>query len=202
MTPLYYEDKKVVHQQGLWHKVVTGVVFNKTVKSLYFQTIYPKDSYTFDRPDYIDFSIGGHVEDDESVSNAILRETKEEFGLVIDNPIFLGVRVCSCDPALTYHIREFQHFYGIETTQTLMDMNFLHSDKEVKSFIEVKIDDFLDILLHKKTSISVNEMILDEQSRSGTYIENTTLNADRIIPEYYIDKSILEMILAVKTLCE
>lgn len=202
MLPLYNEDKKLVHQQALWHKVVTGIVFNKKTKSLYFQTICPKDSYTFERPDYIDFSIGGHVEDEENVNEAILREAKEELDLSFITPAFLGIRVCNCDPAPTYRIREFQYFYGIETMKDLKDMIFLHSDKEVKSVIEVKIDDFLDLLLKIKLSVNANEMILDRETRKGTYVENIILNADRIIPDYYDDKSILEKILTVKALMD
>ena len=202
MTPLYNEDKKIVHQQALWHKVVTGILFNRRTKSLYFQTIYPKDSYTFDRPDYIDFSIGGHVDDDEKVTEAILRESKEELDLFDIKPCFLGIRICNCDPAPTYRIREFQYFYGIETKQVLQEMSFLHSDSEVKSVIEIQIDDFLDLLLKNKTCVKVNEMILDKTTRQGTYTESLDLTADRIIPDYYTDKSILEKILTVKALME
>lgn len=202
MLPLYKEDKKIVHQQALWHKVVTGIVFNKKIKTVYFQTIYPKDSYTFERPDYVDFSIGGHVEDDENVNEAILREAKEELDLSNIKPFFLGIRVCNCDPAPTYRIREFQYFYGIETSKDLKDMSFLHSDMEVKSVIEVKIDDFLDLLLKSKLSIGVNEMVLDRKTRKGIYIQNVILAGDRVIPDYYNDKSILEKILTVKALMD
>lgn len=200
MVPLYNEDKKLVHEQALWHKTVTGIMFNKKTNSLYFQTIYFKDSYTFERPDYIDFSIGGHVEDDESVYEAILREAKEELDLTVVQPTFLGIRVCHCNPAPTYRIREFQYFYGIETRKNLQEMSFLHSDKEVKSVIEIKTDDFLDLLLKIKSSIQANEMILDPETRQGTYTPSITLTADRIIPDYYNDKSILEKILTVKAL--
>lgn len=202
MVPLYKENKKIVHEQALWHKVVTGIVFNKQTNLLYFQTIYPKDSYTFNRPDYIDFSIGGHVEDDENIKDAILREAKEELDLTIIRPTFLGIRVCNCDPSPTYRIREFQYFYAIETKQNLQEMNFLHSDKEVKSVIEIKMDDFLNLLLEMKSSVLVNEMVLDRETRHGTYTTNVILTADRIIPDYYKDKSILEKILTIKALME
>ena len=202
MVPLYNEDKKTVHQQALWHKVVTGIVFNKGTKSLYFQTIYPKDSYTFDRPDYIDFSVGGHVDDDENVAEAILREAKEELGLSNITPFFLGIRICNCDLSSSYRIREFQYFYGIKTTQILKNICFLNADREVKSVIEIKIDDFLDLLLKTKLSVVANEMVLDRNTRQGTYIENVSLTANRIIPDYYTDKSILEKILTVKALMD
>ena len=169
---------------------------------MYFQTIQPKDAYTFNRPDYIDFSIGGHVENDENINDAILREAKEELGLSEITPEFLGIRICNCDPAPTYRIREFQYFYGIETAQVLKNMSFLHSDKEVKSVIEIKLDDFLDLLLKIKSSVLVNEMILDRETRQGTYTTNKILTADRIIPDYYNDQSILEKILTIKALME
>lgn len=202
MTPLYKEDKKIAHEQALWHKVVAGIVFNKKMNTVYFQTIYPKASYTFERPDYIDFSIGGHIEDDETTQEAIVREAKEELALSEFTPHFLGIRVCNCDPSPTYRIREFQYFYGIETTKTLQEMTFLQSDNEVKSVIEIKLEEFLDILLKIKPSAQANEMTLDRQTRNGTYTPNITLTADRIVPDYYKDKSILEKFLAVKTLME
>ena len=81
-------------------------------------------------------------------------------------------------------------------------MNFLHSDSEVKSVIEIQIDDFLDLLLKNKTCVKVNEMILAKTTRQGTYTESLDLTADRIIPDYYTDKSILEKILTIKALME
>ncbi|MBP3687926.1 MAG: NUDIX domain-containing protein [Alphaproteobacteria bacterium] len=202
MNSLYNKDKKIVHEQALWHKVVTGILFNKRTNSLYFQTIYPKKSYTFDRPDYIDFSIGGHVEDNETIREALIREAKEELDLSDLKLSFLGIRICNCDPAPTYRIREFQYFYAIETRQNLQEMSFLHSDKEVKSIIEVKIDDFLNLLLKIKSAVLANEMILNRETRHGTYVKNITLTADRIIPDYYDDKSIFEKILTLKALIE
>ena len=48
----------------------------------------------------------------------------------------------------------------------------------------------------------VNEMILDKTTRLGQYTQGVTLTADRIIPDYYNDKSIFEKILSVKALME
>lgn len=202
MTPLHKEDKKIVHQQALWHKVVTGILFNKKQKTIYFQTIYPKESYTFERPDYIDFSIGGHVEEDETVETALKREAKEELDLKITDFRFLGIRVCNCDLSPTYHIREFQYFYAINTEKSLCEMSFLHSDKKVKSVIEMNIDDVLSILLKEKEAVNANEMVLDKETRQGTYLTNILLSANRIIPDYYTDKSIFEKLITIKSLIE
>ena len=45
-------------------------------------------------------------------------------------------------------------------------------------------------------------MILDKTTRLGQYTQGVTLTADRIIPDYYNDKSIFEKILSVKALME
>ena len=200
MNPLYDEDKKIVHQKGLWHKTVSGILFNREQKTLYFQTIYPKDSYTFDRPDYIDFAVGGHIDDEETPLQAIAREAKEEMGLENISPLFLGIRVCKANPAPDYIIREFQYFYGLETKKELADMDFAESDGEVKSVIEVKIDDFLALLRKEKDAVAANEMLLDKTTRRGEYKENILLMAKRIIPDYFNDKSILEKIFSLKSL--
>ena len=200
MNPLYEEDKKIVHQKGLWHKTVSGILFNRKEKTLYFQTIFPKDSYTFFRPDYIDFAVGGHIEGDETPEEAIRREAKEELGLDSIKPIFLGIRICRANPSPDYIIREFQYFYAIETTRILENMDFEKSDSEVKSIIEVKINDFLALLNGNKSEVSVNEMSLDKISRKGSYQKNIYLNANRVIPDYFSDKSILEKILSLQNL--
>ena len=202
MKPLYNEDKKNVHREALWHKVVTGILFNKEYKTIYFQTIYPKESYGFDRPDYIDFSVGGHVEDEETVKQALYREAKEEINLDVLNYHFLGIRICDCDPAPTYKIREFQFFYGLETENKLKDMDFTGSDAEVKSVIEVNINDFLALLLGENNEVTANEIILDKATREGVYKENIILKSGQIIPDYFNDKSILEKILTLKAIIE
>ncbi len=200
MEPLYNEDKKIVHKNALWHKVITGILFNPQNNCLYFQTIYPKESYGFDRPDYIDFSIGGHVENEETVEQALYREAKEEISIDVDKYNFLGIRICNCDPAPNYKIREFQFFYGLETTQKLKEMSFENSDSEVKSVLEINIDDFLSILMKEKSTITANEMLLDKQTGTGIYSENVLVTAEQIIPDYFNDKSILEKILTIKSM--
>ena len=177
MTDIGYENKKDVHKQGLWHKVFGAILYNLEEKTVYFQTIYPKESYTFERDDFIDFAVGGHIEDDEDVLTAGIREIKEELGFDVkkDNLQFLGIRICNCTPSETYKIREFQHFYALKTDKKLKDMDFSKSDNEVKSIIEIKLDDYLKLLTKDVLQVNANEMILDRETRKGTYHSNITI---------------------------
>ena len=204
MTYIGKEDKKIVHQTCLWHKVFSGIMYNKSARKIYFQTIYPKEAYTFEREDFIDFSVGGHIEDNEKVIDAGVREVGEELGIKItQNDLkFLGIRICNCDLSVTYKVREFQHFYAFETTKYLKDMNFLSSDNEVKSVIEIDIDKFLSLLVGDVDEILANEMVLDRTTREGKYSKNVNITYKRIIPDYYKDKSIFEKFLAVKGLID
>jgi len=202
MIPLYDGDKRVVHKEALWHKAVTGILFNRRKKTIYFQTVYPKESYEFDRPDYVDFSVGGHVENEETIEQALFREAKEEINFDISKYTFLGIRICDCDPAPTYKIREFQFFYALETDESLKDMDFRGSQPEVKSIIEVGIDDFLELLLNERDEIQANEITLDKKTRVGVYKENITLKIEQIIPDYFKDKSVLEKCLTLKAIME
>lgn len=204
MDFLYMEDKKTVHQKGLWHKVFSGILYDAARQKIYFQTIFPKETYSFERPDYMDFSVGGHVEEAESIIEAGLRETREELGLKIssDQLKFLGIRICNCDPAPTYKIREFQYFYGIELKNGIEDISFELMDGEVKSVIEVDIGDYLKLLTNNLSKIKAREFLLDRNTRSLITSSTTDITPERIIPDYFTDKSILEKILTLKAFME
>ena len=142
MVPLTLEDKKKVHREALWHKVVSALVMNET--HVFLQTIYPKDSYGFDRPDYLDISVGGHVEDLETEQNALLREAKEELALTdFSKTQFVCIRKINCDPAPTYKIREFQYLYRIYVNKELRDFDLTGTDPEVISIVALEKDHFL-----------------------------------------------------------
>lgn len=200
MNPIGYEDKKIVHEKGLWHKTVGGILYNPQRNTIYFQTIYPKQSYTFDRIDYIDFAVGGHVEDDEIPSATLVRECQEELGLTveIERCPFLGIRICSADCSKSYKIREFQYFYAIYVYDELKNMDFSLSDGEVKSVIECNLEDYLQLLYGKKDTIEAKETTLDRKTRKIVSFGDIGLTKERIVPDYFNDKSIKEIFLALK----
>lgn len=204
MQPLFMEDKGIVHQKGLWHKVFTGVLYYPEENKIYFQTVFPKENYAFDRPDYIDFGVGGHVEGAESVVEAGIRETGEELGLTVTPGqfSFLGIRICSCDPSPSYKIREFQFFYGIRIADRPENLHIGLTDREVKSIVELDIDDFLRLLFQHTTEISAREILTDREGGRMSVSRDIVVTPDRIIPDYFSDKSVAEKILTLKAVME
>ena len=193
MIPLTLEDKKKVHQEALWHKVVSALVVNQT--HIFLQTIYPKDSYGFDRHDYLDISVGGHIEDNETEQTALLREAKEELGLT-DFPLiqFVGIRKINCDPAPTYKIREFQYLYRIYVNKELKDFDLTHADPEVKSIVALDKQQFIQLLQGKLASFVAQEAVYDKETRQLLNIQDRTITLADFIPDY-IQQNLFELIL-------
>ncbi len=197
MKSLSFEDKKIVHQKGLWHKVFTGILFNPNTNKIFLQTIFPKDSYNFERPDFVDFSVGGHVEDNESILQTAIRETKEELGLNISAQqlAFLGIRICKANPSPSYIIREFQYFFAITTEHTLQTLTLNPLDNEVKSLVEVNLSDFIALILQQTNGIFARERLIQSKK-----IVSISLTPEHIIPDYFTDKSIAEKLLSLSAM--
>lgn len=197
-------DKKDAHTKGYWHKVATGIVYNPVEKTIFFQTIYPKDSYGFNRPDYIDFAIGGHIEDKETPLEGLYREAKEELGLsheIVDKAHFIHVRRINKDLMETYKLREFQHIYGIPVNFDLPDFNMLVSDKEVKSIVKVKIDDLISLLDNRVSSLEVEHRILSKETRETVEYKKLPLTKRDIIDDYFIGDFLLNLLYTIKASC-
>ena len=193
MVPLTMEDKKKVHREALWHKGVSAVVMNQT--QVFLQTIYPKESYGFERPDYLDISVGGHIEDSETEQEALFREAKEELNLTDFSELqFVKVRKINCDPAPTYKIREFQYLYRIYVDKDLKDFDLTGSDPEVKSIVALDKTSFIELLKGKLDSIEAKEAVFDKTTRQLTKIQDRTITLADFIPDY-LEQHLFEQIL-------
>ena len=194
-------DKKEAHIKGYWHKVATGIVYNPAKKIIFFQTIYPKDNYGFDRPDYIDFAVGGHIEDNETPLDGLYREAKEELGLdkeIMDNAYFIGIRRINKDLTVKYKLREFQHIYGIPVNFDLSDFNMLVSDKEVKSIVKVNVDDLICLLDNAIPKIKAEHRILDKETRETIEYKTLPLTKNDIIDDYFVGDFLLNLLYTIK----
>lgn len=195
-------DKKEAHINGYWHKVATGIIYNPAKKIIFFQTIYPKESYGFNRNDYIDFAVGGHIEDNETPLDGLYREAKEELGLdkeIIDNAYFVGVRRINKDLTKNYKLREFQYLYSIPVNFDLQDFNMLASEKEVKSIVKANVDDLICLLDNNISGIEAEHRILDKETRETIEYKTVLLRKNNIIDDYFIGDFLLNLLYTIKT---
>ena len=194
-------EKKEAHTQGYWYKVATGVIYNPAKNIIFFQTIYPKESYGFDRPDYIDFAIGGHIEENETPLEGLYREAEEELGLIksqLTKHSFIGIRRINKDITKTYKLREFQYIYAIPIHFDLKDFEMQTSDKEVKSIVKVDIDKLIDLLDDEYKEIEAQHRILDKETRKTLGYTYKPLTKKDIIPDYMTRDFLLNILYTLK----
>ncbi|MBT2212431.1 NUDIX domain-containing protein [Actinomadura sp. NEAU-AAG7] len=121
-TPTGSADKNAAHQQGLWHRTFSCLVINPDIRTVLLQKKAP-GRYAFDRPDYADFTVGGHYHAGESLPEGI-RELREELGLNIAYQDLqpLGIRQTAVTLAPTWIEREFQYRHLAALTLDLTDI--------------------------------------------------------------------------------
>jgi isopentenyldiphosphate isomerase len=64
------EDKQQAHRQGLWHRTFSALAVNPSSRQVILQKKAP-GRYSFDRPDYADFTVGGHYHAGEGIPDGI-----------------------------------------------------------------------------------------------------------------------------------
>lgn len=172
--------KSVAHKEGLWHRVFTGILVNPEKKIVYLQKKYA-GQYSFNRPDYIDISVGGHYLAGEDIQEGI-REIKEEIGLDINfkDLIPIGVRQTSAVLAEDYKNNEFQFIFIIPCTQQLQDFHL--NNLEVKSLIEIPIEAGLALLNKEVKNLTVQTLIVNKFGKST--IQNLEISLKDFVPAY------------------
>ena len=144
-------EKELAHKLGLWHEVFNGIIVNKNKNSVIFQIKNAKHNKVHNT-NKIEISVGGHYKSGEKFEDGI-REIKEETGIKIDfkELIYLGERQVSTIVKEDYIVREFQKIFLIPYNCSIT--NLKSQDDEVDGFIEFNIDDCINLLLKKKSSI-------------------------------------------------
>lgn len=133
-------EKKDAHAQGRWHRTFSALLVNPVARTVTLQKKAPGRA-GFDRPDYADFTVGGHYHAGEAIPNGV-REAREELGLHdLDYPDFfpLGIRQTAVTLAPDRIEREFQHWHLLPLTSPLDDIPL--DDAEVSGLVEIGLDD-------------------------------------------------------------
>ena len=151
--PVGQADRSEVHKNGLWHRSVNYLVLDQEKRTLLFQ-----DSQTLNQFDKDKFFIkmnGGHVQG-EDMESEMARELHEELGLEVSqatNRHFLGVYQVSFEPTEDFINREFMYFYLVSFDNAMQ--NVAMDDNEVKTVLEIPVDETVDLLIGGRTEIEV-----------------------------------------------
>jgi len=187
-------SKKSVHRNGQWHRSFVCMIINPEKKTMLLQSKI-KDLYDFDRPDYVDFTVGGHYQAGEATEDGI-RELEEEVGISasFDELIPLGVRQTAHTITDTFIEREFQHLFLYPTTKKLGE--FTLEEAEVKGLVEVGIQEGIDLLLEKIEEVPATSVtLIDGELVSKDLI----LTKNDFVPSYIKkDKVFLRLFIAAK----
>lgn len=189
------EDKQVVHQNGIWHRVFTCQIFNSRDKCVYFQKKAP-NRYSFSRPDYIDISVGGHYKAGENIEDGI-REIYEETGLTnirFQDLIPIGIRQTASTIAENYIANEFQHVYLLDYKGAFSSL--LKENEETSGFVKLDIDDVFNLLIHQEATIRGEFAFLRDNS---AIVEDIDITLNDFVPSYLrIDQFMLRLIVAIQ----
>ena len=144
-------EKGMAHKLGLWHEVFNAIIVNKENKTVIFQIKNAQHNQVHNM-NKIEISVGGHYQSGEKIEDGV-REIKEESGIEIDfkDLINLGERQISTIVNKDYIVREFQKIFIVPYTGVVTNLEC--QDDEVAGFIELKIDDCIELFLKNKESI-------------------------------------------------
>ncbi len=188
-------EKKEAHAQGLWHRVFTCLVINQEHKTAFLQKKTP-NRYSFERPDHMDVTVGGHYEAGEDVEAGI-REMREEIGIDVafDDLVSIGERQTSVVLAKDYNNNEFQHIFLLPTKRNLEDFHF--TDSEVRGLIEIPIQEGLDLMQGYRDDLGVSGIFTKDDGAKE--IQELLISREDFVPAYLkTDEFMIRLFIAAK----
>lgn len=145
-----YEDRDIVHKNGLWHQTFHSWIVRKRHKKNYliFQKRALSKSYF---PALLDVSAAGHLLKGEKKEDGF-RELTEELGVMIDLDLtkYLGYRVEIIN-VNEHRDREFQHVYLVNNDTLLTDFHLCLD--EVNALVELDLKDAYKLFWYESQSI-------------------------------------------------
>lgn len=163
--------KSEIHTQGYYHDTAHVWFYNANAEILLAQRAASKTIY----PLLWDISVAGHVDAEETIADAAIRETREEIGLKISKTSLLKIGVYKCFQSYPNGItdNEFHHTFIAETKATLKDLT-LDAD-EVAQVKFVSIAEFYRLL---KNSASNSHFV---SSNTSYYLEVVNAIENRLL---------------------
>lgn len=165
------EDRNVVHQKGLWHKTIHCWIVKDNDK-IVFQK---RSAKLNDNPAKLYTTASGHLKAGESLDDAFKRETKEELGVNIDNPIKLLEVVYKADfitkTGAEFHDRVFCSMFFAKCDTPLSGYHL--QEEELDGVVEMKIRDVTDLFSGKVKNIPATGYLL---GNNGFEMQDITLS--------------------------
>lgn len=148
--------KSEIHKKGYYHDTAHVWLYNDHAEILLAQRAASKTIY----PLLWDVSVAGHVDAGETITQAAIRETKEEIGIEIRENDLDKIGVYDCFQSYPHGIvdNEFHHTFVMKTGLKLSDLKI--DKNEVGQVKFVSIPEFRNLL--------------KESDFNGHFIKNNT----------------------------
>lgn len=178
------QDKKIAHADGQWHRTFSCLAVNPAKATVLLQKKQP-GRYAFDRPDYADFTVGGHYEAGETIPQGI-REIREELGVDVCYTDLqpLGIRQTAVTLAPGWMEREFQYWHLLPLDLDLEQIPL--DDAEVSGLVELDLTTAIDLAAGTHPDAPARYLTRDGANRRYT---DGTLNRTDLIPGYLDDNT-------------
>ncbi|SDB32239.1 Isopentenyldiphosphate isomerase [Flavobacteriaceae bacterium MAR_2010_188] len=140
--------KSIIHQQGLYHNTAHIWFYTKKGEILLAQRSYNKAIC----PGLWDVSVAGHVDADETVEDAAIREIREELGITITIQDLHKIGTFNCFQSYDNGIidNEFHNTFLCEFKDDIDKIIF--QKEEVEAVKLVTIDEFATLLANSKNN--------------------------------------------------
>lgn len=130
-------DRNIAHEKGMFHKSIHVWIVNSKGELLVQRRNANKKTY----PNMLDTSFAGHVSSGESLTEAILREGKEELGLEIDLNCLNYLFAIKSEKQVreNYYENEINDVYLYEKDVKIGECKFTDDEVSEIKYIDFKI---------------------------------------------------------------